>query len=266
MQVQALALARPHKILLRLYIFLRKKIATCRPAGADAHTRKRNGDYCHRGGRRVCGRAGVAALGGAVAWLHGNLFGVPLDGHLSTGASIPPINALLAPVIGGVLVGLAAAAIRYFRPREIVDPIEANALYGGRMSLWDSLDLALITIISVGFGGSAGMEAAYTQTGSGLASKAGRVFRLRRQDLRLLVGCGSAAAISAAFNSPLSGAFYAFELVIGSYTLQSLAPIASAALCGNLAMHAIAGAEPLFVMPPVATVAGHDYLLFRFLA
>ncbi len=208
----------------------------------------------------------MALIGGAVPWLHHIHYGVPLDGgHLSAGITVPAINALFAPAIGGVLVGSVGIVIRYFRPREIVDPIEANALYGGRMSLWDSLDLALITVISVGFGGSAGLEAAYTQAGSGCASKVGQGFRLRRQDLRLLVGCGSAAAISAAFNSPLTGAFYAFELVIGSYTLQSLAPVASAALCGNLAIHAIAGTGPLFEMPPIAVIGGHDYLLLLLL-
>ena len=42
---------------------------------------------------------------------------------------------------------------------------------------------------------------------------------MRRNDLRLLVGCGAAGAIAAAFNAPLTGAFYAFELVIGTYSL-----------------------------------------------
>ena len=209
--------------------------------------------------------AGVAAIGGAAALLHQALFGVPPGSHLSAGTAIPILNAFLAPAAGGVLVGLTAAAFRYLRPHEIVDPIEANALYGGRMSMWDSLKLTLITVISVSFGGSAGLEAAYTQAGSGFASKIGQAFRLRRKDLRLLVGCGSAAAISAAFNSPLTGAFYAFELVIGSYTLQSLAPVASAALCGNLAIRAIAGAEPSFEMPGAVALDGRDYVLFLFL-
>ncbi len=209
--------------------------------------------------------AGVAAIDGAVELLHYILFGVPLDGHLSAGTPIPSVNSLFAPAIGGLLVGLTGLVVRYLRPREIVDAIEANALYGGRMSLWDSLNLTLLTVISVGFGGSAGLEAAYTQAGSGFASKIGQNFRLRRQDLRLLVGCGSAAAISAAFNSPLTGAFYAFELVIGSYTLQSLAPVASAALCGNLAIHALADPKPLFVMPGPVTLQSHDYLIFLLL-
>jgi chloride channel protein, CIC family len=57
---------------------------------------------------------------------------------------------------------------------------------------------------------------------------------LRRRDLRILVGCGAAGAIAGAFGAPLAGAFYAFELVIGSYSVMSLAPVAFAALVGYL--------------------------------
>ena len=56
------------------------------------------------------------------------------------------------------------------------------------------------------------------------ASRFGRMFRVRRNDLRLLVGCGAAAAIAGAFNAPLTGAFYAFELVIGTYYPRHLRP------------------------------------------
>ncbi len=113
--------------------------------------------------------------------------------------------------------------LRYW-PRRAVDPIEANALYGGRMSLNDSLIVVAQTMVSNGVGASVGLEAGYTQIGSALASRLGRSFRLRRNDLRLLVGCGAAGAIAAAFNAPLTGAFYAFELVIGTYSLATLAP------------------------------------------
>lgn len=265
MQFEAEALAPPGKRAVRLWASSRRRLAS---AYRRALIRIRENEAALIVIAAVVGflvGAGVGVIEGAAVWLHYILFGVPLDVHLSAGAKIPAINALVAPAIGGALVGIAAAAIRYVRPREIVDPIEANALYGGKMSIWDSLDLALITVISVGFGGSAGLEAAYTQAGSGLASKVGQNFRLRRQDLRLLVGCGSAAAISAAFDSPLTGAFYAFELVIGSYTLQALAPVAAAAVCGNLAIHAIADIHQIFEMPEVITLKTHDYLLFLLL-
>jgi chloride channel protein, CIC family len=208
---------------------------------------------------------GVVLINRTVDLLHYIFFGVPATGHLSAGIKITWVVCLLAPAFGGLLVGVIAAVIRYLRPREIVDSIEANALYGGRMSLRDSLNLALLTVISVGFGGSAGLEAAYTQVGSGFASKVGQNLRLRRQDLRLLVGCGSAAAISAAFNSPLTGAFFAFELVIGSYTMQSLAPVASAALCGNLVVRAISDPKPIFVLSSPVTLQSYDYVLFLML-
>jgi len=57
-------------------------------------------------------------------------------------------------------------------------------------------------------------------------------FRLRRGDMRTLVACGSAGAISAAFGAPLTGAFYAFELILGTYTPFVLAPVGAAAVCG----------------------------------
>jgi CIC family chloride channel protein len=121
-------------------------------------------------------------------------------------------------------------AIMRWWPRRAIDPIEANALYGGRMSLNDSLIVVAQTLLSNGVGASVGLEAGYTQIGSALASRLGRAFRLRRNDLRLLVGCGAAGAIAAAFNAPLAGSFYAFELVIGTYSLATLAPVVGAAI------------------------------------
>jgi CIC family chloride channel protein len=102
------------------------------------------------------------------------------------------------------------------------------------MSVTGSLIVAAQTMWSSGVGASVGLEAGYTQLSSGLASWLGRAFRLRRRDLRTLVGCGAAAGIAAAFGAPLAGAFYAFELVIGSYSVASLAPVGAAAVIGYL--------------------------------
>jgi CIC family chloride channel protein len=88
------------------------------------------------------------------------------------------------------------------------------------------------TVWSSGVGASVGLEAGYTQLASGIGSWLGRRFNLRRADLRVMVGCGAAGAIAGAFSAPLAGAFYAFELVIGSYSIASLAPVAIAALVG----------------------------------
>src|SRR5205085_7943458 len=83
---------------------------------------------------------------------------------------------------------------------------------GGRLSLIDSVLVVVQNLISNGCGASVGMEAGYTQISAALASRLGVSFQMRRADLRTLVGCGSAAGIAAAFDAPLTGAFYAFEL------------------------------------------------------
>ncbi|MGQ9368861.1 chloride channel protein [Azospirillum sp. A39] len=172
--------------------------------------------------------AGVALLHEAVAWAQRTAFLLPAGTHLGADAAVADWRVVAVPAAGGLLLGLLLAALRRWRPRDIVDPIEANALFGGRMSLLDSLRLTYLTILSNVSGASVGMEAAYTQAGAGMTSGLGQALRLRRGDLRTLVGCGAAAAIAAAYGAPLAGAFYAFELVLGGYTLATLAPVGAA--------------------------------------
>jgi chloride channel protein, CIC family len=176
----------------------------------------------------------VAVMSAGVNILHALFFGVPAGQRLSTLATLSPVAAIMVPTLGGLAFGLAVLALTRWRPVREIDPIEANALHGGRMSLRGSLSVALQTVWSSGVGASVGLEAGYTQLASGLASWVGRAFRLRRRDLRVLVGCGAAGAIAGAFGAPLAGAFYAFELVIGSYSVASLAPVAVSALVGYL--------------------------------
>ncbi len=186
----------------------------------------------------------VALMGIMVAMMHRTLFGVPLDQRLSALTHIEPWAALAVPTLGGALFGLSLWILVRVRPGREIDPIEANALHGGRMSFRGSLVVALQTVWSSGVGASVGLEAGYTQLASGIASWAGQAFRLRRRDLRVLVGCGAAGAIAGAFGAPLAGAFYAFELVIASYSVAYLAPVGVAALVGYLVAHAF-GEAPL---------------------
>jgi CIC family chloride channel protein len=181
----------------------------------------------------VLGGLVVAAMGAAVRLMHVALFAIDPGESLSGQRWIEPTRALLVPIAGGLAFGLVSAYVARRRGSE-VDPIEANALHGGRMSLRGSLIVAAQTVWSSGIGASVGLEAGYTQLASGLASLIGRSFRLRRADMRILVGCGAAAAIAGAFGAPLAGAFYGFELIIGSYSIASLAPVGMAALIGYL--------------------------------
>jgi CIC family chloride channel protein len=202
----------------------------------------------------------VTAMGEAVSLMHVVFFRLDWGERLSGQARIDPIYAVLTPTLGGLLFGLVTAYITRLRGTE-VDPIEANALHGGRMSLRGSFIVALQTVWSSGVGGSVGLEAGYTQMCSGIASWLGRAFRLRRSDMRTLVGCGAAAAIAGAFGAPLGGAFYAFELIIGSYSTASLAPVGMASLVGYLTAHAFSPDTLGIVSVGVSTVAVHDVVI-----
>jgi len=203
---------------------------------------------------------GVAAMGAAVGILHQYFFALPSGERLSAMPAIEPLRALV-PAAGGLVLGLGTMLVMRWRPEPPVDPIEANALRGGRMSVRDSLIVAAQTIWSSGVGASVGLEAGYTQLGSGMASWIGRMFHLRRNDMRLLVGCGAAAAIAGAFGAPLAGAFYAFELIIGSYTANALAPVGIAALNGYLVARFFTPASLGVIAGTLNTITLRDLIL-----
>ncbi len=176
----------------------------------------------------------VHVMATATQRAHEILFRLQAGERVSGAVVLDPRYAMGVPAVGGLLVGLVGLAVARWWNRRTVDPIEANAIQGGRMSLSDSLIVTMQTVLSNGVGASVGLEAGYTQISSAIASRLGRSFRLRRNDLRLLVGCGAAGAIAAAFQAPLTGSFYAFELVIGTYSLATLAPVVVSAICAVL--------------------------------
>lgn len=165
---------------------------------------------------------------------HALLFDIPFEANLSATGFISWQRTLLVPTIGGIV--LASIGI-FFASRlkgQLADAIEANALYGGRVSLRGSLLISIQTLLSNGFGGSVGLEAGYTQICAAFSSQIGQRLAARRSDMRLLVACGAAGAISAAFSAPLAGAFYAFEVVLGAYTSAALVPVIASAVAAGL--------------------------------
>ena len=203
----------------------------------------------------VCGGLLAAGMRAATLWLH-ELFGHGVvEG--APGAIANPLTLVLLPALGGLLLGLFNMLRARYHAHRPVDPIEANALHGGRMAPADSLVVAVQNILSNGFGASVGLEAGYAQVGSGAASRLGVLFGLRRGDLRVLVGCGAGGAIAAAFDAPLTGAFYAFELIIGTYTIAALAPVVMAAVAGSLVARALHG-QTYFVQPGEVIAPGWE--------
>jgi len=201
----------------------------------------------------------VAAMTSVVNVAHVRIYGIPFDVHLSAAERIAPLAAFGAPMLGGLLLGAIDLWLARRKAPPAVDPVEANALRGGRMSLRQSLLVATQTVISNGCGASVGLEAGYAQIGAGVASYLGVRSRLRRQDLRVLVGCGAGGAIAAAFGAPLTGAFYAFELIIGAYSLANAIPVFAATLAASLTTQAIIGAPYDITAPTVAPLTFVDY-------
>jgi CIC family chloride channel protein len=213
----------------------------------------------------VCGA--IVTLMSEVAQIaHVLIYGIPIDVRLSANDYVNPVIALIAPATGGLLLGVMEWLRRRWKIASAVDPIEANALRGGRLSLRDSMVVSGQTLVSNGCGASVGLEAGYTQIGSGAASLLGQVLNLRRNDLRLIVGCGAAGAIAAAFGAPITGAFYACELIVGVYSVGSAAPILAASLSAALTAQYLGGAPYSLEVPHVNSVGLEQYLALIALA
>jgi CIC family chloride channel protein len=88
--------------------------------------------------------------------------------------------------------------------------------------------------ICIGTGGSVGREGPIVQIGSALGSLAGQIFKLSPRHLTILVAAGAGAGISATFNAPLAGVMFASEIILGSFAVESLAPIVVACVLAQV--------------------------------
>ena len=187
------------------------------------------------------------------------LYGIDIE-RLSGVAAVGPTRLLALPLGGLVLAAIASAVGK--RSRAPIDVVEANALHGGQIPIRDSLLVSAQTLVSNGAGASVGLEAAYAQMGGGVASLVGRWLRLRRSDLRVLVGAGAGAAVGAAFGAPLTGAFYAFEIVIGVYTPAAIAPVAAAALAAAIVTRLSGSPSYLIGLPSAHAITTVHYFIY----
>src|SRR4051812_24222319 len=113
----------------------------------------------------------VVAMSETAQLMHRALYRLASGEFLSSQFQVETLRALLVPTLGGLVLGLAGLAVaRWSGGRRTVDPIEANALFGGTMSLKDSLIGTGQTGWANGVGASVGLEAGYAQIGSAMAS------------------------------------------------------------------------------------------------
>lgn len=100
--------------------------------------------------------------------------------------------------------------------------------------------------ITVGLGGSVGLEAPIVVTGSAIGSNIGRLMHLNYKQRTLMIGCGAAAAISGIFNSPVAGVIFSIEVILTDVTIAAFIPLLIAAVVGSLVSMLLLGDDVLF--------------------
>lgn len=100
--------------------------------------------------------------------------------------------------------------------------------------------------LTVGFGGSVGLEAPIVLTGSSIGSNLGRVFKLNYKSTTLLLACGAAGAIGGIFKAPIAAVLFALEVLMLDLTMASLVPLLIAAVTGASVSYFFMGEEVLF--------------------
>ncbi|MDP6466452.1 MAG: chloride channel protein [Pirellulaceae bacterium] len=156
----------------------------------------------------------------------------------------------LWPAIGLLVV---AWFTRRFAPEAqghgVPEVIVAVARKDGVIRPRVSLVKILASGICIGTGGSVGREGPIVQIGASLGSVAGQFFRLSSRNIKVLVAAGAAAGISATFNAPLAGVIFAGEIILGSFAVQSLAPIVIASVVADVVQTHVGehGLDPAFL-------------------
>jgi CIC family chloride channel protein len=195
------------------------------------------------GGAIVAFREGVALI----QWV---FYGTADERLYRAAAMLPWWRLALAPVVGGLLVGVM---IRYLmpgrRPQGVAHVIEASVAGNGRMKLLVGLSTVLCSATTIGVGGSVGREGPAVHLGGTLAGWMSGKLRLGRRLARSFLGCGVAAAVAASFNAPIAGALFAHEVVVGHYALSAFAPVVISSVTATMVSRAWFGDFPAFAVP-----------------
>lgn len=100
--------------------------------------------------------------------------------------------------------------------------------------------------ITVGFGGSVGLEAPMLVTGSAIGSNVGTLVHLNAKKRTLLIGCGAAGAVSAIFGAPIGGVIFAIEVIMMEISTASFIPLLIASVTGSLTSMVLIGKDSVF--------------------
>lgn len=204
--------------------------------------------------------AGVGIIGGfsnLAFYLSGDALQQLALRHTGDMAGIAEIfgwwQRMAAPALGGLAAGLVLywgfRLVGKTGPSNLLEVVVAG---DGRLPLRAALINAVSSIISISSGASIGREGMITQLTAAVASKWGQIRGWEPYRLRLLVGCGAAAGMAAAYNAPLGGAVFAAQIVLGSFSMHLFAPLVLSALVATMVSRSFFGIAPWYFVPNYA--------------
>ena len=175
---------------------------------------------------------------------------------------LPMTTRLLFPVIGGLAAGFCLVGARGGDNKDAGDYMEVATSGNGKIPFRQTLMRSLSSLFSIASGGSLGREGSMVQLAALSASVAGQFGRLKVPELRLLVACGAAAGITAAYSAPIAGALFVSEIVLGSIAMETFGPVVVSCAVANIVMREFGGYRTPYVMPSFPTVDGIEMICF----
>ena len=195
----------------------------------------------------------IGAVVGLAVILFYKLIDVSQALALSAAGRMTGIGSLSIAVVVVVGLGLTRLLVIYGANdsdgENIPDLTRAVAKRGGVIRALPVAVKTAAASIAIGVGGSVGAEGPVAVAGAALGSRIGRFFRSRPARLRVLVACGSAAGISAAFNAPIAGVFFSLEKVLGTFGVSAFPPILVASVIAAAVSRAFFGSAPVVEIP-----------------
>lgn len=166
---------------------------------------------------------------------------------------------LLYPLIGILVTYLVT---RYWIKDDITHGISrclrSISQDGGKMKGHDAYGSMVGSSITVGFGGSVGLEAPIVATGSAIGSNLGKLLRLDYKSMVMLIGCGAAGAIAGIFRAPVAGVAFAMEVLMLDLSISSLIPLLISAVTGATVAGVFMGKDVLFTFELTETYGIRD--------
>ncbi|HEX4263819.1 MAG TPA: ClcB-like voltage-gated chloride channel protein [Verrucomicrobiae bacterium] len=162
-----------------------------------------------------------------------------------------PWERLVTPVVGGLIAGLILyLGLRIVGRQRTSNLLEVVVAGDGRLPLRTALIKFLSSLVTINTGGSIGREGGIVQLSATLASKWGQLAKWPPYRLRMLVGCGAASGIAAAYNAPISGAVFAALIVLGNFSMNLFAPVVCASVVAATVTRTFFGIDPWYKVPP----------------